>query len=159
MSANFPWYDWAVLGVCLGLVLYLIISVQRRPKVKEEERWLPTEVARDIEALVLQYGEDAVQVELGARALHGFPSLGLFFESSSDLEVKVRTTVCQARYKLLDNYKIGFDPVEQGGRYFQPRALYLGDFRILVHQGLIRVRLVSSVTTSDSLLYSPTTGG
>lgn len=159
MSTNFPWYDWTVLGVCLGLVLYLIIFVQRRPKVKEEERWLPTEVARDIEALVLQYGEDAVQVELGARALHGLPSLGLFFESSSDLEVKVRTTVCQARYKLLDNYKIGFNPVEQGGHYFQPRALYLGDFRILVHQGLIRVRLVSSVTTSDSLLYSPTTGG
>lgn len=158
MSANFPWYDWAVLGAGLGLVLYLIILVQRSPK-EEEERWLPTEVARDIEALVLQYGEDVVQIELGARALHGLPSLGLFFESSSDMEVKVRTTVCQDRYKLLDNYKIGFNPVEQGGHYFQPRALYLGDFRILVHQGLIRVRLVTPATTSDSLLYSPTTGG
>ena len=157
MNANFPWYDWAILGICLGLALCLIILVQRRPK-EEEEPWLPVKVACDIEALVLQYGEDTVQVELGARALHGLPSLGLFFESSSDLEVKVRTTVCQARYKLLDNYKIGFNPVEQGGRYFQPRALYLSDFRTLVSQGLIRVRLVSPVKPSNSFVYSHTTG-
>ena len=61
MNANFPWYDWAILGICLGLALCLIILVQRRPK-EEEEPWLPVKVACDIEALVLQYGEDTVHI-------------------------------------------------------------------------------------------------
>lgn len=66
------------------------------------------------------------------------------FTSSDDQEVEAEFEVSEERYRVADNYKIGFKPtVTDDGVALAPSAYYISDLESLIRQGYAGVRVVA----------------
>ena len=91
--------------------------------------------------LAKQYGVENLRFTLKAAPLRscGF----ICYTTSSDELLEGEFEVSEERYRVVDNYKIGFKPAIVDGYVLAPRACYISDLEALIHDGHASVRVVN----------------
>ena len=94
-----------------------------------------------IRELAKQYGVENLRFTLKEMPLQscGF----ICYTSSSDKLLEGEFEVCEERYCVTDNYKIGFKPAAVDGYVLAPRAYYIMDLEAMIHDGYASVRVVN----------------
>ena len=94
-----------------------------------------------IRELAKQYGVENLRFTLKEVPLRscGFIS----YTTSNDELLEGEFEVCEERYCVIDNYKIGFKPVIVDGYVLAPRAYYIMDLEAMIRDGYVSVRIVN----------------
>lgn len=90
----------------------------------------------DIREILKIHGKENVYVTLPLRPLHN--SFLFSYTTSSDEPVNVECKFVEKRYKLSDNYKIEFEPLEKG---FPIKTFYLSDFNSLLNDERVKLSI------------------
>ena len=94
-----------------------------------------------IRELAKQYGVENLRFTLKEVPLR---SCGFISYTTSDDELlEGEFEVCEERYHVIDNYKIGFKPAAVDGYVLAPRAYYIMDLEAMIHDGYASVRVVN----------------
>ena len=91
--------------------------------------------------LAKQYGVENLRFTLKVKPLRscGF----ICYTTSSDELLEGEFEVSEERYRVIDNYKIGFKPAIVDGYVLAPRAYYIMDLESLIRDGHAGVRVVN----------------
>ena len=94
-----------------------------------------------IRELAQQYGVENLRFTLKEAPLRscGF----ICYTTSSDELIEGEFEVSEERYRVIDNYKIGFKPAIVDGYVLAPRACYIMDLESLIRSGHAGVRVVN----------------
>ena len=94
-----------------------------------------------IRELAKQYGVENLRFTLKEFPLRtcGF----ICYTSSSDELLEGEFEVSEERYRVIDNYKIGFKPTIVDGCVLAPRAYYIMDLEAMIRDGYASVRVVN----------------
>lgn len=91
--------------------------------------------------LAQQYGVKNLRFTLKETPLR---SCGFFsYTTSGDVEIEGEFEVSEERYRVADNYKIGFKPAIVDGYVLAPRAYYIMDLESMIRDGHASVRVVN----------------
>jgi hypothetical protein len=86
---------------------------------------------------VEQYGVNRIRALLPLRPVRSVFGM-IAYTTSSDPEVYVLCEITEERYKLADNYKVGFRPLpdyQPNGREHARRDYYISDFNAMLRDG------------------------
>lgn len=91
--------------------------------------------------LAKQYGVENLRFTLKEAPLRscGF----ICYTTSSDELLEGEFEVSEDRYRVIDNYKIGFKPAIVDGYVLAPRACYIMDLESMIRDGHASVRVVN----------------
>ena len=91
--------------------------------------------------LAKQYGVENLRFTLKEAPLQscGF----ICYTSSSDKLLEGEFQVSEDRYRVIDNYKIGFKPAIVDSYVLAPRAYYISDLEAMIQDGYASVRVVN----------------
>lgn len=94
-----------------------------------------------IRELAQQYGVENLRFTLKEAPLRscGF----ICYTTGSDELLEGEFEVSEERYRVVDNYKIGFKPAIVDGYVLAPRACYIMDLESLIRDGHASVRVVN----------------
>ena len=94
-----------------------------------------------IRELAKQYGVENLRFTLKEAPLQscGF----ICYTSSSDELLEGEFEVSEERYRVIDNYKIGFKPTIVDDYMLAPQAYYIMDLEALIRDGHASVRVVN----------------
>ena len=94
-----------------------------------------------IRELAQQYGVENLRFTLKEAPLRscGF----ICYTTSSDELLEGEFEVSEDRYRVIDNYKIGFKPAIVDGYVLAPRACYIMDLESMIRDGHAGVRVVN----------------
>ena len=94
-----------------------------------------------IRELAQQYGVENLRFTLKEAPLRscGF----ICYTTSSDELLEGEFEVSEERYRVIDNYKIGFKPAIVDGYVLAPRACYIMDLESMIRDGHAGVRVVN----------------
>ena len=94
-----------------------------------------------IRELAKQYGVENLRFTLKEFPLRtcGF----ICYTSSSDELLEGEFEISEERYRVIDNYKIGFKPAIVDGYVLAPRACYIMDLESMIRDGHASVRVVN----------------
>lgn len=94
-----------------------------------------------IRELAKQYGVENLRFTLKEAPLRscGF----ICYTTSSDELLEGEFEVSEERYRVIDNYKIGFKPAIVDGYVLAPRAYYIMDLEAMIRDGHASVRVVN----------------
>ena len=90
--------------------------------------------------LAKQYGVENLRFTLKEAPLQ---SCGFICYTSSDELFEGEFEVSEERYRVIDNYKIGFKPAIVDGYVLAPRAYYIMDLEAMIRDGYAGVRIVN----------------
>ena len=94
-----------------------------------------------IRELAQQYGVENLRFTLKETPLR---TCGFFsYTSSSDKLLEGEFEVSEERYRVIDNYKIGFKPAIVDSYVLAPRAYYISDLEAMIQDGYASVRVVN----------------
>ena len=94
-----------------------------------------------IRELAKQYGVENLRFTLKETPLR---TCGFFsYLTSSDEEIEGEFEVSEERYRVADNYKIGFKPAIVDSYVLAPRAYYIMDLEAMIRDGYASVRVVN----------------
>jgi hypothetical protein len=94
-----------------------------------------------IRELAKQYGVENLRFTLKEVPLRscGF----ICYTTSNDKLLEGEFQVSEERYRVIDNYKIGFKPAIVDGYVLAPRAYYIMDLEAMIREGYASVRIVN----------------
>ena len=94
-----------------------------------------------IRELAKQYGVENLRFTLKEAPLRtcGF----ICYTTSSDELLEGEFEVSEERYRVIDNYKIGFKPAIVDGYALVPRAYYIMDLEAMIRDGYASVRIIN----------------
>ena len=94
-----------------------------------------------IRELAKQYGVENLRFTLKEAPLQscGF----ICYTTSSDELLEGEFEVSEERYRVIDNYKIGFKPTIVDGCVLAPSAYYIMDLEAMIRDGYASVRIVN----------------
>lgn len=90
--------------------------------------------------LAKQYGVENLRFTLKEAPLR---SCGFICYTTSDELLEGEFQVSEERYRVIDNYKIGFKPAIVAGYVLAPRPYYIMDLEALTRDGYAGVRVVN----------------
>ena len=91
--------------------------------------------------LAKQYGVENLRFTLKEVPLRscGF----IYYTTSDDEPLEGEFEVSEERYRVIDNYKIGFKPTIVDDYMLAPRAYYIMDLEAMIRDGYASVRVVN----------------
>ena len=94
-----------------------------------------------IRELAQQYGVENLRFTLKETPLR---TCGFFsYITSSDELLEGEFEVSEERYRVADNYKIGFKPAIVDSYVLAPRAYYISDLEAMIQDGHAGVRVIN----------------
>lgn len=90
--------------------------------------------------LAKQYSVENLRFTLKEAPLR---SCGFICYTTSDELLEGEFQVSEERYRVIDNYKIGFKPAIVDGYVLAPRPYYIMDLEALIRDGYAGVRVVN----------------
>ena len=94
-----------------------------------------------IRELAKQYGVENLRFTLKEVPLRSYDFI--CYTTSSDELLEGEFEVSEERYRVIDNYKIGFKPAIVDGYVLAPRAYYIMDLEAMIREGYASVRIVN----------------